>query len=134
VERRFVIDDSQRVKQSIQIQKTRYFQRLDEHNRTHDPLTNLKTDMLSEDQKDAFVTTVLRDDLPNWAPLLLTFTGCEQMMMRQDSAKKMRHVDVRLNNMHGPVQDNPHYRDMLALVYMPLEHKEKQKAKRVIGV
>jgi hypothetical protein len=133
VERRFVIDESQRVRQSIQIHQTNYFQQLDEHNRMHDLLTNLKTDMLSDEQKDAFVTTVLIEDLPNWEPLLLTFTRCGQMMLRQDSTKKMRHVDAHLNSTHGPVHGNPLLRDMLAIVYMPLEHKEKQKAKRVIG-
>jgi hypothetical protein len=91
--------------------------------------------MLNEDEKMEFIRTVWGNDFRNWCPLVLTFTGCEQMCMRQDSIKKQRWCDLHLNNTHAPIDDKYNMDgNMLACVYMPLEHKEHQESKRVVGV
>jgi hypothetical protein len=133
----FVVDASANVLESLEIQKQNYQEEKRARNTLADPLENLKTNMLSASDKRKFIRTVLHNNSENWCPLTLTFTGCEQMMMRQDSIKKMRWCDLHMNNTHAPFENNgsDHIDSkMLAAVYMPLEHKERQEAKRVVCV
>jgi hypothetical protein len=131
----FIVDDSQNVLGSLEIQKRHYMEERRACNSLADPLENLKTNMLSEADKLKFIRTVFQDGFKNWCPLITTFTGCEQTMMRQDSIKKVRWCDLHINDTHAAVENDNHIDGkMLCVVYMPLEHKERQEAKRVVGV
>lgn len=52
---------------------------------TTDPIVHLKTDMLTPDQCKRFVNNAMVMQRRNWKVHLLSFNGCEQMMMRCNS-------------------------------------------------
>ena len=67
-----------------------------------DPLANLKTKMMTKEEKAAFINEVLESNRPNWMPLCTTFTDCEAMMARIHSLFEFRLADAHVNDTHGP--------------------------------
>lgn len=121
------------VQQSLKLQQDKYYQHLREQSSMHDPIGKLRTDMLTPDEKSTFINIVLGNNKPNWSPLCLSFTGCEQLMTCYHSLNQVRLCDLHHNNTHGPNETGPYDTEMLGVAYQPGIHKEVQTSKRVLG-
>ena len=74
----FVVE-SNVVRQALECQKRLFLQRLS--NKVIDPhRSNLPTNILSEDDHRKVIKKLLLENQPYWKDLLLSWTGCEQMM------------------------------------------------------
>ena len=130
---RFVVDASHNVELSLKIHKESFLRRARHEGSLADPQANMRTKVLTQGQKVMFVKHVLLTNKPNWQDLCLSFTGCEQMMLRNDSMRSVMLSDSHINDTHAPKQDEEFDSDMLAFAYHPYSHKENNKAKHVIG-
>ena len=130
---RFVVDDSQCVKDALRAQERLYNQHLE--NSIEDPHDKLPTDTLSRQDSRRVISTVLAESRANWQPLCICWMGSEAMMLRNASMRKFTLPDLlTILDTHTPRDDGPFDRQMLALVYRPgTKHKERQKKKRVVG-
>ena len=128
---RFVIDSSQNVVQALAVLDRQHEAR--ERATFSDPHANLPTDMMSEREKINILNHVLVNNKPNWAPFCLSFTGCEQMMTRNDSIRAFVYSDIKYNDTHSPTPSAPFENEMISLIYGKYQHKEKPKSNRVVG-
>ena len=131
-EHAFKVDDSQRVKDSLRAQEqlyTIYISSL-----PSDPHDNLPTNMLTREESDRVIQTILGENRQNWMNMTLSWTGSEAMMLRNDSMRKFRFCDIHTNLTHSPQTEPGYDQEMLSLVYLPGPvHKDRQKKKRVVG-
>jgi hypothetical protein len=132
---RFVVYDSPLVRSGLRISKDKYEAQQRGLNRISDPHANLKTNQLREQDKRRFVRYVLEIDRSNWTALTQCFTGSEAMMLRTHSMKKMTLSDLLYNDTHAPSQggDGDHDTGMLGMVYQPMQHKERNSSKHIVG-
>ena len=129
---RFVIDESQNVLQAIECLDRQAAARAAAS--LADPHHNLPTSMLTESDKNRFMEYVLSTDDLNWQDLIVSFTGCEQMMVRNSSIRIFCLSDLCLNKSHVPNQNGPYDNQMISVVYRKGIHKDKQQITRVVGV
>jgi hypothetical protein len=129
----FLVTNSNHVRQSIILQKDAYREMIQERSGLEDPLAGLRTNMMTNEEKDMFIDCVLSSNRPNWMPLCFSFTGCEATMCRIDSLMKFRLADAHVNDTHGPRKEGEYDREMLALAYQKGVHKENNLSKRVVG-
>ena len=66
-----------------------------------DPHANLPTDIMTEEELSRVIDLCITSE-SNWRDLSLSFTTCEQTLIRADSARKLRFQHLRLNRSHGP--------------------------------
>ena len=64
---------------------------------------------------------------------MFAFNAGSQCYLRNDSVRKLRLSDLKLDFTHGPVESGPHAR-IITFVLQPLQHKEKENKKQVAGV
>ena len=129
---RFVIDDSQNVLQAIECLDRQAAARAAAS--LADPHENLPTDMLTESDKTRFMEYVLSNPNLNWEDLIVSFTSCEQMMVRNHSLRQFLLSDLCFNNTHVPNQEGPHDNGMLSIIYRKGGvHKDRQARTRVLG-
>ena len=66
--------------------------------------------------------------------MVLSFTGCEQMMTRNSSFRQFTLSDLCLNMSHVPNQGGAFDDAMISIVYRKgIYHKERQSITRVVG-
>ena len=121
---RFVVDDSQCVKDALRAQERLYNQHL--QNSIEGPHDKLPTDTLSHQDSRRVISTVLAESRANWQPLCICWKGSEAMMLRNASMRKFTLPDLlTILDTHTPRDDGPFDQQMLALVYRPgTKHKE----------
>ena len=117
------IVESPLVQQAIKSQQKSYEAYMRQRNTIRDPLADLKTDMLKHEDRIRFMHHVLRTNNPQWIDFVLTFTGCEQMMVRKETMDKWRLCCHHLNDTHGPKETGDYDRKMLAVAQDPFKSK-----------
>ena len=68
----------------------------------YDPHANLPTDIMTEEEMSQVMHLCITSE-SNWRDLSLSFTTCEQALIRADSARKLGFQHLRLNRSHGPI-------------------------------
>jgi len=124
---------SANVKQSIELMDAKH--RKKEMESTADPQGSMATDMLTEKEKQTFINHVLLYEKQAWRSLTVTFTICEQMMLRQDSVRKLCYSDLMalLTHTPNPEIDDGYDTRCLAIKYGKFRHKDGQRIDRQIG-
>jgi hypothetical protein len=97
-------------------------------NNSRDDHTGLPTNMLSQEDKNQILDHVLSTNALNWEDLIMSMTGCEQMMVRVDSMRHYVLLDLVHNDTHvarpwSVTPEGPHDKDMISIVNRKGSHK-----------
>ena len=89
----------------------------------HDAHANVPTNTLSLKDKEQVIEYVITTGEQTWIDFNQSWTTCTQTYMRQHSLRKMRLCDLRVDTLHGPVQEGLNT-TILSMILQPFQHKD----------
>jgi len=101
-----------------------------------DPHANVPTNIISKAECKKVLLFIWRTNVRNWQDFAVSWNVCMQTYMRNDSCRKLKLPDIKLDVSHGPARaDDPDVQErMLSFILRPGIHKDTKRVSSKIKV